>query len=548
MIISKASYTLTEKGFAHFVVPLLAFVLVGGIGAYVIFAHAQTPIATPADTIYLKSAFAGKCIDDWHDGSTEGTIVDIYGCNNSAAQQWTLKTEKVGDLIENVNGKSCIDNWKAADASNNPIKLYDCNANDTAQLWYVRDNTLENTQTGMCITDPNGNSTDGTNLRLDPCTDAQDQQWTPTPVTATTTPPTTAAPTISTIGSSDLTTTGATITWTTAGQSTTSTVRYGTSTAYGSTATGASGIAHMVTLSKLTADKTYHYSVTSTNTAGKTATSGDYTFTTAKTSTGSGGGGTGAAFTDCDSNPEQNGQTEPNNDVMNLDSGDYQLRGNEWDSSAPLTFCNNGSVAFQIRSSSINQSGGAPGAYTDLYYGCSGSDTDCTTGTKLPMQVSAMVGGGVVTSDYDTTVVNSGTWDDSYDIWFNPQKNAGGNGDFEMMIWLDYKGASPAGNPINGSCSNSTVTIGGISYCVWSGNNNGTISYVMETSRQSVTNLDIGAMAAEAVSANKTKPVYGTDGGVTDSWYLENVETGFEIWNGIPSNGLTVNNFSVTAK
>jgi hypothetical protein len=238
---------------------------------------------------------------------------------------------------------------------------------------------------------------------------------------------------------------------------------------------------------------------------------------------------------------------------MSLDGGNYTLGGDEWNSSGAFTFCNNGNVAFQIKSTAITApeppSGNylpsigdpyGPGAYPNLYYGCNGSGVDCTSGSGLPLQVSAMTGGGVVTSSYNTTVVNAGEWDDSYDIWFNPTKTTGGLGDLEMMIWLDSEGgATPAGTE-----SNTPVTIGGITYNVYYGNNDGTISYKMASgqTRTSVTNLDIGAFAANAAANH-----YGKDGGMTSSWYLENVQAGFEDFNGNVA-GLTVNNFSVTVK
>lgn len=94
------------------------------------------------------------------------------------------------------------------------------------------------------------------------------------------------APVISNVVSTALTQTGATITWTTDSNSD-SIVEYGTTTAYGSSASGSGAVkSHSVTLSGLTPGTLYHYRVKSANANG-TAVSQDYTFTTS----GSGGGG-----------------------------------------------------------------------------------------------------------------------------------------------------------------------------------------------------------------------------------------------------------------
>ena len=70
----------------------------------------------------------------------------------------------------------------------------------------------------------------------------------------------------------------ATLSWTT-DQTATGVVNYGTSEAYGSTVTTASGTSHTATLSSLSASTTYHYQIQVTGTGGTTTTT-DATFTT----------------------------------------------------------------------------------------------------------------------------------------------------------------------------------------------------------------------------------------------------------------------------
>ena len=356
----------------------------------------------------------------------------------------------------------------------------------------------------------------------------------------TTPPPTSGAPVISAVGNTGISTTSEKITWTT-NEASTTVVEYGT-TSYDKTATMAGTTeSHSVTLTGLAAKTTYDYEVLS-EANGKTTTSAGHVFTTEAASTGGGGGGgTGVSLASCaQGNPVlmHGGNTGP----LALDGGKYNLNLNEWGSGNAYSICTNGgnNVDFRIDTSSINQTGGAPGAYSDLFYG-DGSGQD-TSGSGLPLQASAMTGGGVVTSDYgtNTTGTSGGNkWDDAYDIWFNPSKNSGdsvnGLGDLEMMVWLNHNGgASPAGSEVR-----QNVNIGGITYNVW--DNTGTVSYVIANPVEQVTNLDIGLLAADAVSHH-----YGNDGGMTGNWYLLDVQAGFEVWNNVT--GLTANNFSVSVK
>jgi hypothetical protein len=91
----------------------------------------------------------------------------------------------------------------------------------------------------------------------------------------------TTPPVISGTGASAITAVGAVISWTTS-EAANGVVEYGTTTSYGSTATSASILtAQVVTLGGLLGDTTYNYRVRSTDLAGNTATSGNFTFRTA---------------------------------------------------------------------------------------------------------------------------------------------------------------------------------------------------------------------------------------------------------------------------
>lgn len=230
----------------------------------------------------------------------------------------------------------------------------------------------------------------------------------------------------------------------------------------------------------------------------------------------------------CTSN--QNGGA--NDTVTQLDGDAYHLQANEYNSGSTFKICTNGNADFTIASSGVAVShDGAPGAYPSVYKGCHWGD--CTANSGLPVAVSKMTSTpNDVTTSYNTTTVNSGAWDDSYDIWYNPAQSTSDNSSgLEMMIWLNhFGGVQPAGSP------GPTVTLDGISFTVWYGGsgNGGTVSFVANNPMSSVNNLDLGPLAAYAVSK----------GYMQNSWFLIDVEAGFEPWTG--GQGLTANSFNVT--
>ena len=79
------------------------------------------------------------------------------------------------------------------------------------------------------------------------------------------------------------------------------------------------------------------------------------------------------------------------------------------------------------------------------------------------------------------------------------------------------------------------MTLGGHTYNIWEGAQSSwdTVTYDMTSPATSVSNLDVGTLTQDMVSRGYTK----------SSWYLIDVEAGFELWQG--GAGLATNSFSV---
>jgi cellulose 1,4-beta-cellobiosidase len=221
-----------------------------------------------------------------------------------------------------------------------------------------------------------------------------------------------------------------------------------------------------------------------------------------------------------------------NSQTASVDGSGYTIQNNEWGSGASECITTDGSADFTVANSAIaNATNGAPGGYPAIYKGCHWGA--CTPGSGFPVQVSNIHAGTVTTSWSTSQPGGSSAYDVAYDIWFNQGPTTSGqpNGT-ELMIWLNHNGpVQPFGSQVA-----SGVSIGGRGYNVWYGQQGwNTVSYTMTTGTTSVSNLDLQAIVADAVKR----------GYISSSWYLIDVEAGFELWQG--GAGLATNSFSVNA-
>jgi cellulose 1,4-beta-cellobiosidase len=211
--------------------------------------------------------------------------------------------------------------------------------------------------------------------------------------------------------------------------------------------------------------------------------------------------------------------------------GVYTVQNNEWGSGAAECITTDGNADFTVANSSIsNATNGAPGGYPSIYQGCHWGN--CTAGglSGNPVQASNITSGKVTTS-WSTSQPGTGAYDVAYDIWFNQTSTTSGqpNGT-ELMIWLNHNGpVQPFGSQVA-----TGTTVGGRGYNVWFGKQGwNTVSYTMTTPSTSVSGLDLAPIVADAVSRGYIQP----------SWWLIDIEAGFELWQG--GAGLATNSFSV---
>ncbi|MFE7520940.1 ricin-type beta-trefoil lectin domain protein [Streptomyces halstedii] len=129
------------------------------------------------------TGLGGKCVDVEGGASANGTAVQLYDCNGTAAQQWTVG----GDGTIRALGK-CLDVASGGTADGTPVRLWECNGS-AAQQWATpaaRD--IVNPQADKCLDATGNSSANGTRLQIWTCAGTANQKWT-APSGGGTTPP-----------------------------------------------------------------------------------------------------------------------------------------------------------------------------------------------------------------------------------------------------------------------------------------------------------------------------------------------------------------------
>jgi chitodextrinase len=214
---------------------------------------------------------------------------DVFGAN------WSTTTQV--DLWENLSAGGALDtsapsmpaNLSASPASSTQINLaWSASSDNVAVTGYriIRNGTPIGTTTSTSYVNGSLSPSTTYSYQISAFDAAGNESGLCAARSATTPASDSTPPVISGVASTGVTATSATITWTT-NEAATSRVDYGTSTAYGLSAT-TSGLrtSHALTVTNLAPSTVYHYRVTSTDGSGNTRNSSDFTFTTQAGSSG----------------------------------------------------------------------------------------------------------------------------------------------------------------------------------------------------------------------------------------------------------------------
>ncbi|MFJ3669296.1 ricin-type beta-trefoil lectin domain protein [Streptomyces sp. NPDC090106] len=116
---------------------------------------------------------AGKCVDVAAANSANGTAVQLYDCNGTAAQQWTVGADGTIRAL----GK-CLDVTGNGTADGTTVQLWDCTGGAN-QRWAVSSaNDIVNPQADKCLDVTGNTSANGTRLQIWTCSGGANQKWT----------------------------------------------------------------------------------------------------------------------------------------------------------------------------------------------------------------------------------------------------------------------------------------------------------------------------------------------------------------------------------
>ncbi|MGW7199984.1 ricin-type beta-trefoil lectin domain protein [Streptomyces chryseus] len=121
------------------------------------------------------TGIGGKCVDVPGANTANGTPVQLYDCNGTGAQRWSVGSDGTIRAL----GK-CLDVASGGTADGTPVQLWDCNGS-AAQRWATpaaRD--IVNPQADKCLHAAGNSSANGTRLQIWTCTGAANQKWTVT--------------------------------------------------------------------------------------------------------------------------------------------------------------------------------------------------------------------------------------------------------------------------------------------------------------------------------------------------------------------------------
>jgi hypothetical protein len=118
------------------------------------------------------TGYEGLCLDDRSASTANGNPIQVYSCNGTTAQSWTVESNGTIQVL----GK-CLDVTAAGTANGTLVDLYACNGTG-AQSWVAESNgTLENTNSGKCL-DDTGYGGSGTQVQIWSCGATSNQEWT----------------------------------------------------------------------------------------------------------------------------------------------------------------------------------------------------------------------------------------------------------------------------------------------------------------------------------------------------------------------------------
>jgi predicted alpha-1,2-mannosidase len=137
--------------------------------------YAGNTVAPPEPRVgpVVSGVSSGLCVDDSQSSTTPGNPVEIWSCNGTDAQDWTIAPD---GTIRTLG--LCLDVTDSGTASGTLVDLYTCNGTGAQQWTAGSGGSLVNPESGLCLVDPGSSTTAGTQLQISTCNGGSAQDWT----------------------------------------------------------------------------------------------------------------------------------------------------------------------------------------------------------------------------------------------------------------------------------------------------------------------------------------------------------------------------------
>jgi hypothetical protein len=113
------------------------------------------------------AASANLCLDVDGGAATATNDVQVFDCNGTDAQRWTLAPDgtlqAVGRCAQVTGGST--------------VHIIGCDGGDQAQWRVGEDDSLVNLATNQCLTDPADGNRSGADVTVEACTGTANQEW-----------------------------------------------------------------------------------------------------------------------------------------------------------------------------------------------------------------------------------------------------------------------------------------------------------------------------------------------------------------------------------
>jgi glucosylceramidase len=118
------------------------------------------------------TGLGGKCVDVASGSSANGAAVQLYDCNGSGAQQWTVGTDGTIRAL----GK-CLDVTGQSTADGAQLQLWDCGGTANQRWAATAARDIVGAASNKCLDATGNTSANGTRLQIWTCTGAANQKW-----------------------------------------------------------------------------------------------------------------------------------------------------------------------------------------------------------------------------------------------------------------------------------------------------------------------------------------------------------------------------------